>query len=171
MAIHSSGQIVWKLYFQTPNSRFSMNAMHFIHGLSQMRITTILNFNECTLPQFHISPQSAIHFSNPDYKNFTFCSSVLECLIWGNGGEWSALCPGSFTTKERALSTHRTGGQVGPRVSLVALAIQPTTTLNGLSWLLSVIHNTLKYSHGKQMLQRLKIQVSTTYLTSSWTMQ
>jgi hypothetical protein len=35
-----------------------------------------------------------------------------------DGGEWSASRPGRFTTRERAPSTHCTGGWVGPRAVL-----------------------------------------------------
>jgi hypothetical protein len=34
------------------------------------------------------------------------------------GGEWSASRPGRFTSRERALGTHLTGGWVGPRAGL-----------------------------------------------------
>jgi hypothetical protein len=34
-------------------------------------------------------------------------------------GEWSALCPGLFTSGERALSTYKLGDWVGPRTRLV----------------------------------------------------
>jgi hypothetical protein len=35
-----------------------------------------------------------------------------------DGGEWSASCPGHFTSRERAPGTHWLGGWVGPRASL-----------------------------------------------------
>jgi hypothetical protein len=35
-----------------------------------------------------------------------------------DGGEWSALCPGRFTPKERPPGTHWLGGWVGPRAGL-----------------------------------------------------
>jgi hypothetical protein len=34
------------------------------------------------------------------------------------GGEWSVSCPGRFTPRESAPSTHWTGGWVDPRASL-----------------------------------------------------
>jgi hypothetical protein len=39
-----------------------------------------------------------------------------------DGGEWSTSCPGRFTPRERAPGTHRTGGWVGPRIGLDAVA-------------------------------------------------
>jgi hypothetical protein len=35
-----------------------------------------------------------------------------------DGGEWSALLPGHFTPRERALGTHWIGGWVDPRAFL-----------------------------------------------------
>jgi hypothetical protein len=41
--------------------------------------------------------------------------SLTSALV---GGEWSVSCPDHFTPKERAPSTHRIGGWVGPRAGL-----------------------------------------------------
>jgi hypothetical protein len=38
-----------------------------------------------------------------------------------DGGEWSASCPGPFTSKERAPGTHWVGCWVGPRAVLDAV--------------------------------------------------
>jgi len=38
------------------------------------------------------------------------------------GGEWSASRPDRFTTEERGLGTHCTGGWVGPRAGLDKVA-------------------------------------------------
>jgi hypothetical protein len=38
-----------------------------------------------------------------------------------DGGEWSALCPGCFTPRERAPGTHWIGGWVGPRAVMDAV--------------------------------------------------
>jgi hypothetical protein len=45
-----------------------------------------------------------------------FLNSALD------GGEWSASCPGCFTTGGRALCTHWTGGWVGLRAGLDTVA-------------------------------------------------
>jgi len=37
---------------------------------------------------------------------------------WGNGGEWSASCPGHFAPRERTPSTHWIGGWLVPRADL-----------------------------------------------------
>jgi hypothetical protein len=37
-------------------------------------------------------------------------------------GEWSASCPGRFTSRERAPATHWIGGWVGPRAGLDAVS-------------------------------------------------
>jgi hypothetical protein len=41
-----------------------------------------------------------------------FLTSALD------GGEWSASCPGRFTSRERDPGTHRIGGWVGNRAVL-----------------------------------------------------
>jgi len=41
-----------------------------------------------------------------------------------DGGEWSALCPGHFTSRERAPSTHWIEGWVDPRAILMVLNFQ-----------------------------------------------
>jgi len=41
-----------------------------------------------------------------------------------DGGEWSAQCPGYFIPREMASSTHWTGGWVGLRVGLDAVAMR-----------------------------------------------
>jgi hypothetical protein len=38
-----------------------------------------------------------------------------------DGGEWSALRPGRFTSRERVPGTHWVGGWVGPRAGLDAV--------------------------------------------------
>jgi hypothetical protein len=51
-------------------------------------------------------------YGRVDVQTHLFLTSVLV------GGEWSASCPGHFTTGERALGTHSIGGWVGRRTSL-----------------------------------------------------
>jgi hypothetical protein len=42
-------------------------------------------------------------------------SSTHSLISVLDGGEWSASCPGRFTTSERALGTHWIGDWVGPQ--------------------------------------------------------
>jgi hypothetical protein len=48
------------------------------------------------------------------------------------GGEWSASCPGRFTPRERASSTHWIGGWVDPRAGLDDMEKRKFLTLQGL---------------------------------------
>jgi hypothetical protein len=47
-----------------------------------------------------------------DVKIHVFLTSAL------GGGEWSASCPGRFTSEERAPGTYWMGGCVGPKCGL-----------------------------------------------------
>jgi hypothetical protein len=51
-------------------------------------------------------------YGGVDVEIHVFLTSVLD------GGEWSALRPGRFTSEERAPGTHWIGGWVGPRTGL-----------------------------------------------------
>jgi hypothetical protein len=51
-------------------------------------------------------------YGGVDVQTHIFLTSALI------GGEWSALCPRRFISRERALSTHWIGGWVVPTASL-----------------------------------------------------
>jgi hypothetical protein len=51
-------------------------------------------------------------YGEVDVQTPVFLTSALVA------DEWSASCPGCFTSEERALSTHWIGGWVGPGAGL-----------------------------------------------------
>jgi len=59
-------------------------------------------------------------------------------LVLG-GGEWSALHPGCFTSREGACSTHWVGGWVGPRAGLDAVVKRKLLVIEPLSSFLNLL--------------------------------
>jgi hypothetical protein len=58
------------------------------------------------------------------------CTAPLILNLLG-GGEWSASCPGHFTTGEITPDIHRTGAWVGPRTSVDTLKKRKYLVLAG----------------------------------------
>jgi hypothetical protein len=59
------------------------------------------------------------------YRHVSFTSAVV-------GDEWSASCPGCFTSEEKVPGTRWIGGWVGPRASLDDMGKGKFLTLPGL---------------------------------------
>jgi hypothetical protein len=63
-----------------------------------------------------LSTTSLRHIGGVEVQLHAFLTSAL------GRGEWSVSCPGHFTPGLKALSTHMTGGWVGPSAGVDAVA-------------------------------------------------